>query len=141
MTIAIILLIIYIMGRSIRQFLLFKEVRFGTYKTSLSLEIIYTFITIYFIFIIGFGLIYYTLSYKQQILIYNVQDLDLSEGFLGHLFISLYFSGVTLLTIGYGDITPLGIGKMIAIIQALFGYILPTAFILKLVQLNKTTLK
>ncbi|GAB3042461.1 hypothetical protein GCM10027286_00800 [Virgibacillus ainsalahensis] len=47
---------------------------------------------------------------------------------------SMYFSGVTLLTIGYGDITPIGIGRLIALIQALIGYILPTAFVLRLVQ-------
>ncbi|SDY34748.1 potassium channel LctB [Evansella caseinilytica] len=41
----------------------------------------------------------------------------------------LYFSSVTLLTVGYGDITPQGIGRWIAMIQALIGYLLPAAFV------------
>ncbi|WP_134700553.1 potassium channel family protein [Ammoniphilus sp. YIM 78166] len=41
---------------------------------------------------------------------------------------SLYFSAVTLLSVGYGDVTPLGWSKAIAILQAMIGYILP-AFI------------
>ncbi len=41
----------------------------------------------------------------------------------------MYFSAVTLLSVGYGDITPLGIGRIIAMFQALIGYILPAAFV------------
>src|SRR5699024_9591715 len=52
----------------------------------------------------------------------------------GSIVHSIYFSGVTLLTIGYGDITRIGIGRFLAIVEALIGYILPTAFVLKLVQ-------
>lgn len=42
---------------------------------------------------------------------------------------TLYFSAVTLLSVGYGDITPLGIGRPIAMVQALIGYLLPAAFV------------
>ena len=41
----------------------------------------------------------------------------------------MYFSAVTLLTVGYGDITPDGIGRWIAMIEALIGYLLPAAFV------------
>ena len=54
-------------------------------------------------------------------------------GKLGSLIHSFYFSGVTILTIGYGDIVPIGIGRLVALIQALIGYVLPTAFVLRLV--------
>ncbi|MCA0992588.1 MULTISPECIES: ion channel [Guptibacillus] len=40
----------------------------------------------------------------------------------------LYFSAVTLLSVGYGDLTPIGIGRWIAIIEALIGYLMPAAF-------------
>ncbi|MCA0989395.1 ion channel [Guptibacillus algicola] len=40
----------------------------------------------------------------------------------------LYFSAVTLLSVGYGDITPIGVGRWIAIIEALIGYLMPAAF-------------
>ena len=40
----------------------------------------------------------------------------------------LYFSAVTLLSVGYGDLTPIGVGRWIAIIEALIGYLMPAAF-------------
>lgn len=45
----------------------------------------------------------------------------------------MYFSAVTLLTVGYGDITPQGIGRWIAMIQSLIGYLLPAAFVVSTV--------
>ncbi len=44
-----------------------------------------------------------------------------------------YFSAVTLLSVGYGDITPLGWGRLIAMFQALIGYIIPAAFVVSTV--------
>ncbi|MBS3074960.1 two pore domain potassium channel family protein [Candidatus Pacearchaeota archaeon] len=44
-------------------------------------------------------------------------------------FDSLYFSMTTFSTIGYGDIAPLGINRLAASIQALFGLTLNIAFI------------
>lgn len=49
----------------------------------------------------------------------------------------LYFSAVTMLTVGYGDITPQGIGRWVAMIQALIGYILPAAFVVTTVIYQK----
>jgi len=103
-------------------------------KTSISLEVFYTLIIIYCIVIIGFGLIYFLLSFYDVMLIDNVANDNITIKNL--LFRCFYFSGVTLLTIGYGDITPIGIGRFVAIIQALIGYLLPTAFVLKLVHMN-----
>ncbi|MDT8863081.1 ion channel [Alkalihalobacillus sp. MEB130] len=52
------------------------------------------------------------------------------EGTVNHLIEDIiYFSAVTLLSVGYGDLVPVGIGRMIAMVQALFGYILPAAFV------------
>lgn len=102
--------------------------------TAISLEIFYTLLLIYIIVILGFGLIYFLLSFYKETLIDNVSDTPVSLG--GLLLRCFYFSGVTLLTIGYGDITPLGIGRLIAIVQSLIGYLLPTAFVLKIVHLN-----
>lgn len=42
---------------------------------------------------------------------------------------SLYFSTATFTTVGYGDISPLGINRMIASIEALTGAVLNIAFI------------
>ncbi|MFD2508638.1 potassium channel family protein [Halalkalibacter alkalisediminis] len=51
-------------------------------------------------------------------------------GSVSHLIEDIvYFSAVTLLSVGYGDLVPVGIGRFIAIVQALFGYLLPAAFV------------
>ncbi len=47
---------------------------------------------------------------------------------------SLYFSAVTLLSVGYGDIVPIGIGRWIAMVEALLGYALPAAFVVRTVM-------
>lgn len=133
--------ICYIMLKSMRHFLLFRELKTVRHETTISLEVFYTFIILYCIFIVGFGLIYFTLSFNRTILIENVYNRYPEVSLLRQLFLSMYFSGVTLLTIGYGDITPIGIGRIIAIVQALFGYVLPTAFVLKLVQLNRIPMR
>lgn len=95
------------------------------------METFYTLIMIYIIVLIGFGSIYFILSFQGLILVENgkIDDVNI----IGSLVHSFYFSGVTLLTIGYGDITPIGIGRLLAIIEALIGYILPAAFILRIV--------
>ncbi|HLR04052.1 MAG TPA: ion channel [Virgibacillus sp.] len=97
-----------------------------------SMEIFYALLIIYCIVIIGFGLIYFIISFQTRTLIeYNQMG---PVNVLGSLVHSLYFSGVTLLTIGYGDITPVGIARFIAVVEALIGYVLPAAFVLRMIQ-------
>jgi potassium channel LctB len=102
-----------------------KESRFST-------EIFYALLVIYSIVITGFALIYFILSFQGIILVEHGELRQVSV--IGSLLHSFYFSGVTLLTIGYGDIIPIGIGRLIALIEALLGYILPTAFVFRLVR-------
>src|SRR5699024_8830331 len=100
-----------------------------------SAELFYTLLIIYLIVIFGFGLIYFVLSMNHVLLVEHGVLREVSV--IGSLIHSFYFSGVTLLTIGYGDIIPVGIGRLIALVQALIGYVLPTAFVLRLVQSNQ----
>jgi len=37
------------------------------------------------------------------------------------------------LTVGYGDITPIGIGRAIAMTEALIGFVMPAAFVVRVV--------
>ncbi|WP_099157579.1 potassium channel family protein [Virgibacillus ndiopensis] len=101
-------------------------------ESRFSAEIFYTLLILYSVVIIGFGLIYFILSFHHIMLVEHGELREVSV--LGSIIHSFYFSGVTLLTIGYGDVTPIGIGRFIALIEALIGYVLPTAFVLKLVQ-------
>lgn len=118
----------FIRGGKLRERMHMRDSRF-------SAEIFYTLLIIYLIVVLGFGLIYFVLSMNHVLL---VEDGELREiSVIGSLVHSFYFSGVTLLTIGYGDITPIGIGRLIALVQALIGYVLPAAFVLKLVQNNQ----
>lgn len=87
---------------------------------------------VYLTILIGFGLIYVLLETKGcRILI--EQYPSSSENFLDRLGTYIYFSGVTLFSVGYGDIAPVGFGRLIAMIEALIGYTIPTAFVAKAV--------
>ena len=50
---------------------------------------------------------------------------------------SLYFSVITLFSVGYGDVTPFGWSRMIAIIQAMIGYILPAVVVIQYMYLTE----
>lgn len=101
-------------------------------ESKFSIEIFYTLLIVYLIIIVGFGLIYFILSIQGIVLVEYGDPRPV--GVVGSIIHSFYFSGVTLLTIGYGDIVPIGVGRVIAIIEALIGYALPTAFVVRLVQ-------
>lgn len=84
----------------------------------------------YFILMLGFGLVYVLLEIRGiDILMENGEFIQ--GGFLDHLFTCLYFSGVTLFSVGYGDITPIGVGRGIALIESWLGYTIPAAFVIK----------
>ncbi|MFX4300910.1 potassium channel family protein [Alicyclobacillus tolerans] len=47
------------------------------------------------------------------------------EGEITHNFWdALYLSGVTITTLGYGDATPVGFGKVVAVVESMFGILL-----------------
>ncbi|RCW62593.1 ion channel [Saliterribacillus persicus] len=101
-------------------------------RSTFSYEIFYTLLVVYFIVLTSFALLYFVLSFQGVLLLENgmLKELSTFET-LAH---SFYFSGVTLMTVGYGDITPIGWGRLLALIEALIGFILPPAFFLKVWQ-------
>jgi len=81
---------------------------------------------------IGFALLY---------LLFEIQNVSvmLDHGLRigGHFFMKLetafYFSAMTMFSVGYGELIPIGIGRIIATIQAFIGYTLPAAFVVRTV--------
>ena len=100
-----------------------------------SLYNLATLFLIYTTVLIAFGLSYVVLEemgfavLKEDGESLNAHSFQLVE-------ICLYFSAVTLLSVGYGDISPIGIGRWIAI-GALIGYTLPFAFVMRSVIDNE----
>ena len=88
---------------------------------------------------IGFGLIYILLDMNgHTVLIDETNYLEID--FLDRLETGFYFSAVTLFSVGYGDISPVGIGRIIAVLEALIGYVIPTAFVARVVfNIDKKT--
>lgn len=112
-------------GKSFAVAFEMKESRFST-------EIFMALLVLYIIIMLGYGMIYFILSIEGIVLVENGELRQVS--ILGSIIHSVYFSGVTLLSVGYGDITPVGVGRFIALTQALIGYILPAAFVVKIFQ-------
>lgn len=130
------ILIMILIGKSIYGFLQYKSIysRIQMKEGHFSLEIFIAMLIVYCITMVGYGLIYFVLSFQGIVI---VEHGELREVTIwGSIVHSIYFSGVTLLTLGYGDLAPVGIGRVIAISEALIGYILPAAFVLKVVQIS-----
>jgi len=119
---------------SVMQFIFMQYTDVNKRKIGIAYDVFYSLLTIYCTVIIGFGLLYFTYSLYDIILYESLEEAQVS--WLYTLWQCIYFSGMTMLTIGYGDIVPSGIGRLFVLIQALIGYILPTTFILKVMHLN-----
>ncbi|MFP7299706.1 ion channel [Neobacillus niacini] len=81
--------------------------------------------SIYLTVILGFGLIYLLFELKGVSLLVETnteKNYNLFET-------SFYFSAMTLFSVGNGDVIPHGLGRMVAVIEALIGYTLPAAFV------------
>ena len=88
--------------------------------------------SIYVTVMIGFGLIYILLELKgYSVFIDEVMGME--DSFVNRVETGLYFSAVTLFSVGYGDIAPIGIGRIIAVVEALIGYTIPAAFVFRAV--------
>lgn len=96
----------------------------------ISLDHLYWIITVYFIFLIGFGLLYLLIDIKFGAVIL-LNGMPVQGGFFTKLASSFYFSTMTLLSVGYGDVVPVGLGRWIASMEALIGYALPAAFVVR----------
>ncbi|GLB59838.1 potassium channel family protein [Cytobacillus sp. NCCP-133] len=97
-----------------------------------SIENFLYLISLYATIMIGFGLIYILLDLHGLVVLIDGTNY-VEAGFLERLETGFYFSAVTLFSVGYGDISPIGIGRMIAVLEALIGYVIPAAFVARVV--------
>ncbi|MFK4998257.1 potassium channel family protein [Bacillus sp. N9] len=95
----------------------------------------------YAIIMIGFGLIFLMLKIKGFVVFIEPEEL-VSTSWIEHLGTSIYLSGITLFSVGYGDIVPVGIGRFLVIVEALLGYTIPAAFVVRsFIDYDPTKLK
>ncbi|KKB38007.1 potassium channel family protein [Bacillus thermotolerans] len=76
----------------------------------------------------GFAVIYYVLSLENVILrVSSPEGPPANDSFLT----LLYYSGVNILSIGYGDYVPVGSARFFSLIEAAIGLLLPTAYFMQ----------
>lgn len=97
-----------------------------------SLENFMTLALIYATVMAGFGLLYYLLDLKGLWVLAD-ESMRPSISSYERMTTSMYFSAITLFSVGYGDIAPIGYGRIIAVIEALIGYTIPAAFVTRAV--------
>lgn len=122
------LLVVYLLIACMYTFLKRKQEIRGRF----SFDQFYILVMVYITVMIGYGLIYFLLSQQGIAVLEEGHFKGTSQlDQLGH---AVYFSGITLMTVGYGDISPIGIGKYIALSEALLGYVLPSAFFVRVLN-------
>ncbi|HEY2421487.1 MAG TPA: ion channel [Neobacillus sp.] len=85
--------------------------------------------SVYLTVIIGFGLIYLLFELIGMSVL-----IEMNKQTRHNLFeTGFYFSAMTLFSVGNGDVIPHGIGRFIAVTEALIGYTLPAAFVARAV--------
>lgn len=87
---------------------------------------------LYATILVGFALIYLLFELQNYSVILDRGN-RLDGNFSDQLKTSFYFSAMTMFSVGYGDISPIGMGRMIATVQAFIGYTLPAAFVIRTV--------
>ncbi|MGN1400070.1 MAG: ion channel [Bacillus sp. (in: firmicutes)] len=116
------------MGMSIRA--IFTPMEAGTHKVSVSHFL--WLVCLYGTICIGFALLYVLFEVRDIHVILD-EGLRLSGSFFSRLETSFYFSAMTMFSVGYGELVPVGVGRLIATIQAFIGYTLPAAFFVRTV--------
>ncbi|MFB7140345.1 potassium channel family protein [Gottfriedia sp. NPDC056225] len=105
----------------------------STKKVSKGLISVNNYIILFLIYgtvLIGFSAVYFILEHGQRPIL--IEHSIPIEGTNYHIMgLCLYFSAITLLSVGYGDIVPVGIGRWVAMMEALIGYTMPAAFVLQ----------
>ncbi|TYR79247.1 two pore domain potassium channel family protein [Priestia megaterium] len=131
MTVSLILIVVFFMIGSMK-FLFEKELsEFHFFSIGHFFVLFYSYITV----LLGFSLIY-TVCEMGGISVLS-GGFHHEEHYFYTLFNSMYFSAITLFSVGYGDMYPVGVGKMFATLEALVGYMMPAVFVIRTVSRNE----
>lgn len=107
-----------------------KTYRKSTFSSALFLKLVSVMLSM----LLGFAGIYYLLSLNAVILVQNLSSMKPIENTFLNV---LYFSGETLVSVGYGDMIPIGPARFFAILESMLGILLPTAYFMKSLDLSK----
>ncbi|MBO9130950.1 potassium channel family protein [Bacillus sp. 165] len=132
--VVVLALVIVSIGKSVQALWVSTHVtrHFFSFHNLLLLCLIYTTV------LVAFGLSYIVLE-EMGLPVLEEDGKDLDVHSFQIVEICMYFSAITLLSVGYGDIIPIGIGRWIAIVEALVGYTMPAAFVVHSVMENEKT--
>ena len=96
---------------------------------------LYNLLTLFLLYlniVLTFSVLYLYLDYSQLGPIIDHYSSQVHQSsWIDRITRSFYFSAITLMSVGYGDVTPFGWSKVVAIIEALIGYILPPALVVR----------
>lgn len=88
--------------------------------------------------VITFGLVYAIFDLLNiGPIVDHYSTVEHQDSLYDRLTTSLYFSIITLFSVGYGDVTPFGLSRAVAMIQAMLGYILPAVIVIQYMNTNE----
>ena len=108
-----------------------KDIRIPLWLENLQFKQI---MLVWVLTVIFFGMVYYYLPTDNSYLFYTIKDAKVD------IFDAVYFSFITATTTGYGDIIPMGIFKVISIMEVVFGFGLLSLIISKLISIKQNVI-
>jgi len=104
-----------------------KHFKYSYFSTTLFYKLFFVLFSI----MIAFAVLYYVLSFEDPMLrVSSPSGKPVEHTFLNYL----YYSGVTILSVGYGDYIPTGHIRFFALLEAAIGLLLPTAYFMKVLE-------
>lgn len=85
--------------------------------------------------VVSFGILYYFISFFPEHALLDKNNV-LSSGITG-LATAEYFSFITALSVGYGDVTPVGISRFLSVVEAVTALLLVGIIVSKLVSVKQ----
>ncbi|MCA1055640.1 two pore domain potassium channel family protein [Rossellomorea aquimaris] len=104
-----------------------KEFKYSYFSTGMFYKLFFVLMAV----TIAFAVLYYGLGTNGVVLRYSLPDgQEVPHSFSNYL----YFSGVTILSVGYGDYLPVGNLRFFALVEASIGLLLPSAYFMRVLN-------